>query len=138
MAVDRVGNVFVDRLSAAAVVPSLGRVRGGRLFGVRVLMLGTDVRTAECVQAARERHVSDPRDQGHEHGSAVRSVHGGLLVHGRVPPGTRPRVLRTRGRGAPDVRLHGSGRPRGGRMVLGAVRAVGRRPIAGRAQVHGP
>jgi len=138
VAVDRVGDAFVGRLSAAPVVSSLGRVRSDRLFGVRVPMLGTDVRTAECVQTARERHVSDPRDQGHEHGSAVRRVHGGLLVHSRVPPATRPRVLRSRGRGAPAVRLHGSGRPRRGRMVLGAVRAVGRRPINGRAPVHGP
>jgi len=101
-------------------------------------MFGNDVRTAECVQAARERHVSDPRDQGHEHGSAVRRIHGCLLVHNRVPPATRPRVLRTRGRGAPAVRLHGSGRPRGGRMVLDAVRAVGHRLIAGCAPVHRP
>jgi len=139
VAVDRVRDVLVDRLSAAAVVPSIGRVRSDRLFGVRVPVLGTDVRTAGRVQATRERHVSDPRDPGHERGSAVRRVHGGLLERGRVPPATRPRVRRTRGRGAPAVRLRGSGRPPcRGRVLLGAVRAAGRRLVAGRAPVRGP
>jgi len=138
VAVDRVGDVVFEQLAAATVVPSVGRVRGDRLFGVRVPVLGTGVGTVELVQAARERHVSDPRDQGHEHGVAVRHVHGRLLVHDRVPSATRPGVRRTRGRGAPVVRHRGPGRPSHGRVLLGAVRAIGRRPVAGRAPVRGP
>lgn len=138
MAVDRIGDVFFEQLAAAAVVPSVGRVRGDRLFGVRVPVLVTGVGTIERLQAARERYVSDPRDQGHEHGVAVRHVHGRLLVHDRVPSATRPGVRRTRGRGAPVVRHRGFGRPRHGRILLGAIRAIGRRPVVGRAPVLGP
>lgn len=138
MAVDRIGDVLFEQLAADTVVPSVGSVRGDRLFGVRVPVFGIGVATVKRVQTARERQFSDPSDQGHELGVAVRHVHGRLLVHDRVPSATRPGVRRTRGRGGPVVRHRGSARPRHGRVLLGAVRAIGRRPVVGRAPVRGP
>jgi len=58
-------------------------------------------------------------------------------VHPRVPSATRPGARRTCGRGAPAIRHRGADRPRHERVLLGAVRAVGRRPVVRRAPLRG-
>lgn len=170
MAVDRAArNVRSEtsgRLVVVVVAATVGRLRRGRLLDVRVRVRVVRVqpvrgrvptlvwRTAAAAAVRRERdrrrrrQTADHGHTGHERGAAVRRVHNGVLVRGRVPPGTRARAPRTRGRRGPAVRHRGRTRrvgaatvvprpPRNGRVLLVAVRAAGRRVVAGRVRVRG-